>query len=319
MLKITKYTEITMTPEQLEARRRYITGTDIAALCGQSPYKTPLDVYADKIGAPTVAVDNGAAVWGNILEPVIAQHWAAEHRVFIEPGCFLVHPTNPLCAGTPDFLAIDREHGLEIKTAGYRMRAQWGDDADNVPMHYLMQCHWYMILTGLPRWNLAALIGGQDYREFIIEADAELHGMLLQTAADFMTFVAARTPPPVDADSGRALARLYPHATRPVLITASDEVATWARNLAELRRKAAEIDAELTAAENNIKLAIGDAQGVEGLEYKITWKAPKAATKIDWEALAHDLGANPEDLQRFTRPTTPSRRFLPSGQMFLKK
>ena len=45
-------------------------------------------------------------------------------------------------------------HGFEVKTD--RNRRQWGDSGtDQVRVDYQLQGVWYMLLTGLPRWDYA--------------------------------------------------------------------------------------------------------------------------------------------------------------------
>ena len=41
---------MSLTPEQIEFRRRGITGTDISAIMGLNPWKSPLDIWNEKKG-----------------------------------------------------------------------------------------------------------------------------------------------------------------------------------------------------------------------------------------------------------------------------
>jgi predicted phage-related endonuclease len=53
-------------------RTGYIGGSDIAAILGLSPYKTPLDVYLEKRGLWEDGAAGEAARWGTIMEPILA-------------------------------------------------------------------------------------------------------------------------------------------------------------------------------------------------------------------------------------------------------
>ena len=77
-----------------------------------------------------------------------------------------------------------------------------------------------------------------------------------------------------------------------------------ARELQELKRMREELDAEITATEDTIKAAMGDAETVTAGAYKITWK-PITSSRIDTTALKKAL---PEIAAQYMRTTT-TRRF----------
>lgn len=82
------------------------------------------------------------------------------------------------------------------------------------------------------------------------------------------------------------------------------EMENKARELQELKRMREELDAEITAAEDTIKAAMGDAETVTAGAYKITWK-PITSSRIDTTALKKAL---PEIAAQYMRTTT-TRRF----------
>ena len=77
--------------------------------------------------------------------------------------------------------------------------------------------------------------------------------------------------------------------------------------LRELRRMRDELDAEITAAEDELKahMAATGADELHGPSFKITWKAV-TSSRLDGKALK---AAVPELWERFTKTTT-SRRFI---------
>ena len=62
--------------EWLKARQTGIGGSDVAAILGLSKWKTPLDVYNDKIADTPSEESNPSIEWGNRLEPVIRQKYS---------------------------------------------------------------------------------------------------------------------------------------------------------------------------------------------------------------------------------------------------
>jgi putative phage-type endonuclease len=107
----------------LAERRRGIGSSDAAAILGVNPYKSAYAVWAEKTGlvGPDWEPPSEAALWGNLLEPLIAEQYALRTgRQLKDYGRHFVQ-RNPKY---PFALAIDREilpvdargHGvLEIK------------------------------------------------------------------------------------------------------------------------------------------------------------------------------------------------------------
>lgn len=80
-----------------------------------------------------------------------------------------------------------------------------------------------------------------------------------------------------------------------------------AREIRELKRMREELDAEITALEDELK-AVMNALNVDAItagEYKISWKAV-TSSRIDTAALKQSM---PELVKLYTRPTT-TRRFM---------
>lgn len=83
------------------------------------------------------------------------------------------------------------------------------------------------------------------------------------------------------------------------------EIETKARELQELKRLREELEAEITAAEDAIKAAMGDAEQITAGAYKVTWK-PVTSSRLDTTALKKEL---PEIAERYLKTTTV-RRFV---------
>lgn len=82
------------------------------------------------------------------------------------------------------------------------------------------------------------------------------------------------------------------------------EMETKARELQELKRMREELDAEIEAAQDAIKAAMGDQEAVTAGAYKITWKIVESA-RLDAKALKAVL---PDVAARFM-VTSTVRRF----------
>ncbi len=82
------------------------------------------------------------------------------------------------------------------------------------------------------------------------------------------------------------------------------EIESKAQELQELKRMKEELEAEIEAAQDEIKAAMGDQETVTAGAYKITWKAV-TSSRLDGKALKAAL---PEIAARFTITST-ARRF----------
>jgi putative phage-type endonuclease len=88
-----------MTNEQraawLEGRRTGIGGSDVAAVLGLNPWKTPLDVWNDKLGLSEDKGMSEPAYWGTVLEDTVAREFQQRTGMkvqkvthqFVDPGC----------------------------------------------------------------------------------------------------------------------------------------------------------------------------------------------------------------------------------------
>ena len=169
-----------------------IGGSEVSAVLGLDSFgKTPFDVWMNKTGRKTDRFSNRFTKWGTILEDTVARHFA-------ELTGFSVTRSNkhyslesaPWLVGNVDRLVTingSRSAVLECKTASaysdskFNKSAAWYSDEQfhdenmigiqsetDVPLNYYFQCQHYMLVTGIHKCFLAALIGGNDFRIFVI-------------------------------------------------------------------------------------------------------------------------------------------------------
>lgn len=143
----------------LEERRQGIGGSDVAAILGLSPWKTPFQLYQEKRGESGDFSGNDRTDWGSRLEPTIRQWYAdTTGRVVMVPNGIIKSPQHPYMQASLDGLT---ECGriVEIKTA--RSGQDWGEPGtDAIPEYYLTQVHHYMAVTGLEVADVPVSIGG---------------------------------------------------------------------------------------------------------------------------------------------------------------
>lgn len=170
--------------EWLEARRKYVTATDVARLArgGSAVWAT---VKAEKQGEVLGGFTNVYLEWGKAREPVILSHLAFNHG--IEPNKSLY--VKDRFAATPD--GVGETVLAEVKTTV----TDWGEDADIrvVKPEYYDQVQWQMMVCGYdktvfafePHENFQPL----PVRQVIIERDEERIGELIEVADRFLDYL----------------------------------------------------------------------------------------------------------------------------------
>ncbi|MEI7706474.1 MAG: YqaJ viral recombinase family protein [Deltaproteobacteria bacterium] len=299
-----------------EMGRNGLGGSEVAAAIGLHPYKSPVQLAAEKLGLVEPFAGNDATDLGIAMEPVIVGLYTKRERIpdfditSTEP---VPHPTAPHIFATPDRMRLvgpKKWIPVEIKTANARVAHRWGPtETDEVPEEYLIQVQVQMACTQASRADLVVLLGGSELRIYHLDADAELQHEVIDAAENFWTrYVARGELPPVDGSESASeyLKRRFPRDTRP-LLPATTEALAIADRLREA--KAARVQAETaeTEAENELKAMIGDAAGIEGVA---TWKASKASKKTDWEAVVKVLNPDAALLAKFTTEKPGFRRFV---------
>lgn len=197
----------------LENRKKGIGGSDVAAILGFSPYKSPYQLWLDKTGRSEKKAQNESAHFGHLLEDVVAKEFSRRaglkvqrvtQQLFLED-----HPwalgnidravINPEISGNVRFKdgALTTDQLLECKTASEYMSKLFGEEgSDQVPDYYLTQCLWYLMITGCQIIHLAVLIGGNKFRMYRIERDEDLIQSIFEQVKSFwFNHVIADVPP----------------------------------------------------------------------------------------------------------------------------
>lgn len=317
---------MTLTAEQLALRQTGIGASEIAAVAGLDPHRTPLDVWMLKRGLDEPFAGNAFTRWGERLEAVIAGAYAEVRGVLLDTRDTLRHPGEPWMLATPDRVVLDSAGGeerlLQVKNRGLRQADRWGEPGtDQVPDEVAAQCHWEMAVAGLHLCDVAVLIGGNDFRIYTLRRDPEIETALTGIGRRFwFDQVVAGVRPEPTASDGAALARLFP-SHNDLLLPATVEHVTLTTQLLDVRHRIAALEADREALEAHLKAAIGEHAGLDLPNGRITWKATRPARSTDWKAVAEDLrpfieadmaGATDNIIARHTTTKRGARRFLVS-------
>lgn len=204
-----------LSDEQRAARRLGLGGSDAAAACGLSKWKTPVQLWEEKTGISEEEDIGGKEFvqWGILLEDVIAREWSRRSgRDVRRSNKTHQDKEYPFMLANIDRDIVHVREGLEVKTANAFVAHEWGDDGtDEVPLYYLISGAHYMRVMNYDAWNFAVLLGGNELRSYRIERDEKIETDLIGLESAFWGCVETNTPPdPITIDD---LLRLHPNAT----------------------------------------------------------------------------------------------------------
>lgn len=304
-------------------RRTFLGGSDIGAILGLSPYRSAMDVWLEKTGKSVEFKSTLNQRFGTHAESFIAQEYArTTGATLIAYEKAIAHPRYAFCAGHIDrFIVKDSdqtlmnadgtlnaERLLECKTASFVKHAQWGEPGtDAIPLPYLCQSLWYLIVTGLPSIDVAVLLGGSELRIYTIDADHTLQNTLLEKAIFFWyEYVQKDIPPPPQSELD--CQKLFSHAISDKSIEAKPAHLEMIRSLKCLEASAKSIEAQISENKQSIMQAMGDAEYLTHHgQTLVSWKAPKPSYRIDTKQLTRD---HPDLAGRYQVPIQNQRRFV---------
>lgn len=229
-------------------RLGFIGGSDVAAILGVSPWKSPHELWLQKTGrAPREEVtpeQQKRFDRGHRLEPVVLEMLLDRLRdegrevELLRTNERYIDAEYPFMACEIDFeLMLDGEHvNGDCKTVHPFAAKKWGEEGtDEVPIEYAAQFMHGLGITGRDRCIVATLIGMDDLLIYEVQRDQEtIDGIRGRVAQYWNECVIADVPPdPIDFDDAKAI---YAKAAG-TKIEATSEVRDAVFNLAEIKAK----------------------------------------------------------------------------------
>jgi putative phage-type endonuclease len=273
-----------------DRRRRGLGSTDAAAILGRSPWSSPWDVYAQKVGLAEVREPSLPMYLGLRLQSTVGDLYAhregrrvrADTRQHTRRGL-------PWMVAHLDFRVWGAPREIvEAKTA-WRTDG-WGDDgSDEVPVHYWIQVQHQMAVVGADVVHVAVLFGHRDFRVYHILRDDDFIDKLTAAEDEFWNgHVVPRVPPEIDGTDAarRFLNRRNPHAD------AIDLPATPEQGEVVDRYRLALVNVDQAEAERdrlrNVLIdIIGPNHGLRGGDFLVTYgNVAEGKPTVAWEAVA---------------------------------
>lgn len=271
-------------------RKSYIGGSDVAAILGLSPWRTPLDVWLAKTGqaeaAPADPDRERLFRRGKLMEPVVVDMLVAEHGLEITrrstPGrpnrhvdaehAFLGAEVDFEWEVTPAVAAafparipeglVGTEQNGEVKTVHPWGAGQYGEEGtDEIPVHYAAQAMHGLMVTGRELTVFPVLVGSDNLLVYWVRRDEETIAGMRERLVRFWRehVLAGVAPPPVNLPD---VYKLFKRRA-PSRIEATPEVAAMISTLRALRVRAATTEEGVEAVEYELGVFLLGAAAIE--------------------------------------------------------
>lgn len=303
-------------------RAKSLGGSDVGAILGLSKYRSAVDVWMEKTDKEMAVKDSLPLRFGQFAEEFVASEYALSTGLSLAShDAAVIHPEYQYMHGHIDRFVLNGdtpligEDGritasriLECKTANPFAQSEWGEaGSDQVPLPYLVQCVWYMMLTNIDRTDLAVLFGNTDFRIYEITRDLELEQMVLARAIGFWEdHVLKDIPPPASSESDYKT--LFGKSTVSKSIEAPAQTCELIKRLNALNEHVEQYEAEISQIKQSI---MGQMQDAEILTFNgktlATWKSPKPSLRLDAKRLTEE---HPDLVHQYQVPIQNSRRLV---------
>jgi putative phage-type endonuclease len=303
-------------------RAKSLGGSDVGALLGLSKYRSAVDVWMEKTSKEIAVRDSLPLRFGQFAEEFVASEYALSTGLSLAShDAAVIHPEYQYMHGHIDRYVLNGDlplissdgkitacRILECKTANPFAQSEWGEvGSDQVPLSYLVQCVWYMMLTNINQTDLAVLFGNTDFRIYEINRDLELEKMVLNRAITFWEdHVLKDIPPPAASESDYKT--LFGKSTLSKSIEAPAQTYELIKKLKSLNEQVEQYEAEISQIKQSI---MGQMQDAEILTFDgqtlATWKSPKPSLRLDAKRLTEE---HPDLVHQYQVPIQNSRRLV---------
>lgn len=259
--------------EWLEIRKAGLGGSDSSAIVGLDRWRSPFEVYADKLGLTPEQPDNEAMRQGRDFEDYVARRFTEETgKKLRRRNAILQHREHAFMIANIDRWVVGENAGFEAKTTSVLNKAQFSKG--EYPPNYYVQCMHYMAVTGADRWYLAVLVLNRAFHVFTIERDeAEVQALIEAEKFFWENHVLKQIPPTPDGSESTAevIKQMFPEAKE------RQEIALYGYEekidqYLTLDDQIKELSTKKDALKQELQLALAEAEIGRAQGFVVEWK-----------------------------------------------
>lgn len=242
---------------------------------------------------------------GRDLEEYVAQRFTEATGLKVRRSHIMYQSKeHPYMIADVDRLVVGEDAGLECKTANAYSADKWKDG--DIPLHYILQCLHYMIVTGKRTWYIAAVILGCGFVYHRIEWNEELAESLIEIEENFWKkhILTRKMPEPDGTEiSDRVIHKYFQTAReeKTVELVGFDEKLA---HRSELLEQIEALTKEKKQIEQEIKMFMKDNEYAVNGNYRVAWSNIQSI-RLDTARIKEE---RPDIYESYTK-AVPSRRF----------
>lgn len=265
----------------LGLRAEDMTSTEVPALYNLSPYTTVFEVWhANKNGDILTIDENDRMKWGNRLEEAIAKGVAEDHGWEVAPLKEYCRLDGLRMGCSFDYVILEggeKKAILEIKNVDAMIyREGWEVDEDGdveAPAHIEMQVQYQMLISGIDRAYIAALVGGNEVALLEREADKDVHASIMARVEKFWQSIDNNAPPKPNFElDAEFISKLYGYAEPNKIADPTERIDFLAVEYKREADLAKAHEKQRKAIKAEILTLIGEAEKCKGNQYSISAK-----------------------------------------------
>lgn len=298
--------------EWIKLRSTYLGASEYGSVLGLNKYSSPLDIYNIKMGEKVIE-DNIRMKFGRDSEDLIADWFMEETGLKVRrENKIRIHPDYPFLATNIDRMIVGSNGNgtgsLQIKTASDLAIKAWEGETN---LNYYAQIQGELAVTGWTYAYFAILVVGfagvQELKIIRYDRDNTFIDEIIPELVSFWQNHVQKNVPP-EAINENDLKALYPDSEPEKAIEAAKETLTVYRKLVEVKTSIAKLEKQKKQYEQEIKLAMRDAERLTLDGYNlVVWKTGNPTKRFDAKGFKSD---HPSLYENYLKESNGSRRFL---------
>jgi len=268
-----------------ELRASVLTSTDASAMFGLSPYMTKYELWHRKKSQDRLILGPSERMnWGNRLEEAIALGAAEDNKWMIMPFKEFVINEHLKIGSSFDYKIMSPEIAiLEVKNVdSMAFRKNWNPDDDGAiesTPYIELQIQHQMLVSGIKKAYIAALVGGNELTIVERIANKEIQDAILDGAASFWKSIEENNPPkPNYVEDAAFIASIYNKSDSKKTMDETKEI----KKMVDEYKQAADMEKAAKKTKDSVKAqileVIKDNSKVKGETFTISAGMTKAST-----------------------------------------